>query len=174
MKSAPETVKWHVLQVKPRSEKKVGQHLAGLGFEVCVPTQKQLRRWSDRKKLVEVVLFTNYVFVATDDKRRNEVFKVGHIFKYIHFAGEIATLSDKEIAMVKQIGQLRETVQISYEGFKIGEEVEILTGSLAGFYGKVTAVNGTSKLQLALPSLHCFANVELMQTGVRKLNDICH
>lgn len=147
----------------------MGQRLSDLGFEACVPTQMQLRQWSDRRKKVEVVLFNNYVFVATDAKRRTAVFQAGHILKYVQFGGRIATLSDKEIAMIKQLGHLMEPVQISYEGFFPGEEVEILSGSLAGFRGKVTAVNGGARIQLALPSLQCFAQVEVKGAEVRRV-----
>jgi transcription antitermination factor NusG len=161
--------KWHVLQVKPRSEKKVGQRLRDLGFESCVPTQKQLRKWSDRKKMVEMVLFNNYVFVATDQKHRNEVYQVGNVFGYLSFSGKAAILSDKEVKMIKQLCRLIEPVQISYDGIKVGDEVEVITGTLMGMYGKVIALNGSSKLQLALPSLHCFAHVELKEVEVRKV-----
>ena len=161
--------KWYVLYVRPKTEKKVGKRLSELGFEVCVPTQKQIRAWSDRRKQVEVVLFPNYVFVETDQKRKNHVFEVSHILWYVHFGKEIATLTEKEIAMVRQLGELQEPVRIEYEGFRVGEEVEILSGSLAGYRGRVVAVNGVSRIQLALPSLYCFANVELRQVQIGKI-----
>ena len=161
--------KWHVLQVKPKSEKKVGQRLRELGFESCVPTQKQLRNWSDRKKLVEVVLFNNYVFVATNLKRRNDVFQTGHVIKYVQFAGRVGILSEREVEMIKRMAGVASPIHISYEGFHIGEEVEILTGSLAGFCGKIQAVKGHSRIQLALPSLHCFAQVEVKGEEVRRV-----
>lgn len=163
--------KWHVLQVKPRSEKKVGQRLRDLGFESCVPTQKQLRKWSDRKKMVEMVLFNNYVFVATDQKRKAEVFKAGNIFGYLQFGGRLAVLTDSEVTMVKRLSNLVEPVQITYEGFQLYEEVEILSGTLAGLRGVITAVQGTSRVQLALPSMQCFANVEVKGVEVKRLHN---
>lgn len=163
-------ISWYALLVKPRTEKKVGQRLGELGFEACVPTQMQLRQWSDRRKKVEVVLFNNYVFVATDTKRRNEVFQAGHVLKYVQFGGRIATLSEKEVAMIKRLAHMTEPVQISYGGFFPGEEVEILSGSLAGFRGKVTAVHGGSRIQLALPSLQCFAQVELKDSAIARIS----
>lgn len=163
--------KWHVLQVKPRSEKKVGSRLRDLGFESCVPTQKQLRKWSDRKKMVEMVLFNNYVFVATDQKRKSEVYQVGNVFGYLQFGGRPALLTEKEVAMIKQFGQIPEPVSISYDGFSMYDEVEIISGSLAGFRGLVTAINGTTRIQLALPSLQCFANVEVKNIEVKKIRN---
>ncbi|MBX2926842.1 MAG: UpxY family transcription antiterminator [Saprospiraceae bacterium] len=169
MELLSDAIKWHVLLVKPRSEKRVGQRLGDLGFEACVPTQTQLRQWSDRRKKVEVVLFNNYVFVATDAKRRNEVFQAGHILKYVQFAGRIATLSDKEAAMIKRLAHLEAPVEITYESFRVGEAVEVLTGPLAGYSGTVTAVSGNARLQLALPSLQCFAQVEVKGEEVKRV-----
>jgi len=161
--------KWHVLQVKPRSEKKVGQRLRDLGFESCVPTQKQLRKWSDRKKMVEMVLFNNYVFVATDQKRKAEVFKAGNVFGYLQLGGRAALLTEKEVAMIKRLGNITEPVSISYGGLTKHDEVEIISGSLAGFRGIVTAINGATRIQLALPGLHCFAQVELKGLEVKRV-----
>lgn len=169
MELLTDALKWHVLLVRPRSEKRVGQRLGDLGFEACVPTQFQMRQWSDRRKKVEVVLFNNYVFVATDAKRRNEVFQAGHILKYVQFAGRIATLSDKEAAMIKRLAHLEVSVEITYESFRVGEAVEVLTGPLAGYCGTVTAVSGNTRLQLALPSLQCFAQVEVKGEEVRRV-----
>ena len=168
MEFLTEALKWHVLLVKPRSEKKVGQRLNDMGFEACVPTQFQMRQWSDRRKKVEVVLFNNYVFVATDAKRRNEVFRAANVFQYLRFDGRYATLTEKEAAMIKRLGRLEVPVEITYEQFRVGEAVEVLSGPLAGCCGTVMAVNGGSRLQLALPSLCCFANVELQCTEVKK------
>ena len=169
MSQNPSAAKWHVLQVKPKSEKKVGQRLRELGFESCVPTQKQLRKWSDRKKLIDVVLFNNYVFVATDQKRKNEVFLAGNIYSYLHFGGKAALLTEKEVSMIKHFDHVSEPICISYDSFSINEEVEVLTGSFAGFRGIVTAVNGASRIQLALPSLQCFAQVELKGAELRRI-----
>ncbi|NUQ23511.1 MAG: UpxY family transcription antiterminator [Saprospiraceae bacterium] len=169
MQTSEQPIKWHALQVKPRSEKKVGLRLSEMGFEVCVPTQKQLRYWSDRKKMIDVVLFNNYVFVATDTKRRNEVFQVGNILKYVQFGGRVAALSEKEVAMIKRLAHVEAPVEITYEGFSVGETVEVLTGPLAGYCGTVMSVSGNTRLQLALPSLHCFANVEIQGLDVRKV-----
>lgn len=169
MTTSASDTRWHVLQVKPKSEKKVGLRLREMGFESCVPTQKQLRKWSDRKKIVEIVLFNNYVFVATNQLQKNEVFRAGNIYGYLNFGGHAAVLSEKEVALVKRLSNMAEPVQITYEGFHLHEEVEILSGSLVGMRGVVTAIHGGSRIQLALPSLQCFANVEVKGVEVRRI-----
>lgn len=157
----PDAARWHVLSVKPRSEKKVETRLRGLGFQTYVPTQKQLRKWSDRKKFVEVVLFNNYVFVVIDEHRRNDVFKVGNVFRYLSFGGQIATLAEKEICTIQRLCSQDTPVEISYNRFMVGDEVEITGGTFRGLRGNVTSIRGNSKLQVSLPGLHCFAHVEI-------------
>ena len=170
MESNTHHTNWQVLIVRPRSEKKTGRRLCQMGFETCVPTQWQYRQWSDRRKKTEVVLFPNYVFIAADPARRNEVFQAGNILRYLRIGGCIATLSEKETAMIRRLAHLEAPVQIAYEGFRGGEEVEVLSGSLTGYRGLVTGVNGARRLQVALPGLGCFAQVELRDTEVRRIS----
>ena len=62
--------KWLVLYTKPRNEKKVAERLTKNGFEVYCPLIKTLRQWSDRKKKVEIPMFSSYVFIHIDEKNR--------------------------------------------------------------------------------------------------------
>ncbi len=152
---------WNVLVVKPKSEKKVGQQLKELGFETCVPVQKQMRQWSDRKKMVESVLFTNYVFVATNTMKRNDVFQAGNVIRYLTYLNKPATLKVNEIELIKKLSNIDYPVTIGYDNFRIADTVEIVYGPLSGHKGKVIGMNGKHIVQLSLPNLNCFANVQL-------------
>ena len=155
---------WHALMVAPRTEKIVARRLKELGFEVCVPTQLQQRQWSDRRKTVEAVLFPHYVFVASDPRRRNEVFQAGHVLKYVSFGGRIATLSPREVELIHQLSSndtLPSPTPLQYRFTGAGEEVEILSGSLAGLRGRLKGRQGPASVRLELPSLGCFAEVEV-------------
>ena len=57
---------WIALYTRPRSEKKVRAYLDSIGIENFLPVQYQLRQWSDRKKLVEVVVIPMVIFVSAD------------------------------------------------------------------------------------------------------------
>jgi len=160
---------WYVLYVKSRSEKSVAQQLRKIGLGALAPTQVQWRQWSDRKKKVEVVLFPNYVFVSSEAQRKSKVFRASNVLNFVQFGGRIATLTEEEVDMVKALGQIENPVQIDYQRFTKGEEVEIQSGSLAGYRGQVLAVNGRKRIRLALPSLYCFAEVELYNVRISRL-----
>ena len=57
---------WIALYTRPRSEKKVRDYLNSIGIENYLPVQYQLRQWSDRKKLVEVVVIPMVIFVTIE------------------------------------------------------------------------------------------------------------
>ncbi|MCA1919895.1 MAG: antitermination protein NusG, partial [Flavobacterium piscis] len=65
---------WYVIYTKPKWEKRVADQLTQLGVNCYCPLIKTTKQYSDRKKTLEVPLFSNYVFVQLADKDRNLVF----------------------------------------------------------------------------------------------------
>ena len=57
--------KWYVLYTAPRAEKQVDQRLKKEGITTFLPLHLSPRRWSDRIKLIEVPLFSSYIFIYT-------------------------------------------------------------------------------------------------------------
>lgn len=175
----PMNTPWYILHVRPRSEKQVCAHLKALtkdksgrpalDLEVCVPTQRQLHQWSDRRKWVDVVLFSKYVFVSIAPSSRSAVFISPHVLGYLRFEGRDAVLTNKEVALIKGLAGLAAPVEITYEGCRVGDRVEVLSGPLSGNVGWVRAVNGKSRLVVELPSLGCFANVAIEGEKVRNI-----
>lgn len=163
------SVHWHALYVASRCEKVVATRLNALNIEAIVPTQKQWRQWSDRKKLMEVILFPNYVFLATDLKRREEPLKLKQVVQYVRFGGQIARLSKKEVELIRQIGNYTRPVEIISGTLSPGEMVEITSGPLHSFHGRILSVNGGTRLQIEIPSLQCFAQVKVGMGEVRRV-----
>jgi transcription antitermination factor NusG len=171
---------WYILQVRPRSEKQVCENLQSLAkekkgqfaldIEVCVPTQRQLHQWSDRRKWVDVILFSKYVFVSVAPINRNKVFISSNVLGYLRSDGRDAILTGKEVELIKGLSGLTSPVEITYEGCRVGDRVEVLSGSLAGHYGWVRSVNGKSRLILELPNLGCFARVEMGGEEIKVVN----
>ena len=62
--------RWYALRTRSRHEKIVRDQLASQGIEPLLPTVKRLSQWKDRKKEIEVPLFSGYCFVrfAVDHK----------------------------------------------------------------------------------------------------------
>ncbi|TAL09546.1 MAG: antitermination protein NusG, partial [Nitrospirae bacterium] len=62
MPEADGTPRWYAVRTRSRHEKLVRDRLAALGLEHLLPTVHRLSQWKDRKKEVEVPLFSGYCF----------------------------------------------------------------------------------------------------------------
>ena len=160
--------KWFVIRTNPRAEKQVSQRLLDIGIEHYLPLYRQLRQWKDRKKYVEVPLFSSYIFVRTTEKLRREVFKVSGIVRYLFVGGQIATIKEKEIERIKIFCTLAD-IKIEEQNFEIGEEVEVISGELIGLRGQLLESETDQKLKINIASLGCFATIKIDKTQVKKV-----
>src|SRR6478672_4761649 len=54
---------WYAVATNPRHEKWVAQQMRGYGIDHFLPLYKSIRRWKDRRKLLDLPLFPGYLFV---------------------------------------------------------------------------------------------------------------
>ena len=142
---------WYALYTESRKEKKVATRLAQLGIEVYCPLILQVRQWSDRKKKVEVPLLPSYVFVNMESHKRDLVFQVPGIVRYLYWLGQPAIIKDKEIEILQKWLKDKD---VSFEiiGIQPGTLYEIPSGPFMGQKGIVDEVN-KSQITLILEQL---------------------
>ncbi|MFD2520269.1 UpxY family transcription antiterminator [Emticicia soli] len=143
---------WFVVYTKPRQEKKIANELTKIGIEAYCPVKVVARQWSDRKKKVEVPLFTSYCFVYLEDSDRNKVFQVSGVLRYLFWLKKPAIVRDKEIAEIKRWLNEYDHEQISIKQFQNNERVIIKSGILIDKEAIVMKQNG-NQLMLQLESL---------------------
>ena len=148
------TKSWIALYTRPRSEKKVRDYLNSIGIENYLPVQYQLRQWSDRKKLVEVVVIPMVIFVTIERPGTFSIPSNPLILKPLYQIGsnkKPALIPDSQIERLKFIlGQSDYPVTFDSTIFKVNDKVRIVRGPLMGLTGEV--VNCDDKyLELAVP-----------------------
>ncbi|MFD2907251.1 UpxY family transcription antiterminator [Flavobacterium ardleyense] len=140
--------KWYVLYTKARNEKIVSDRLSKLGIENYCPLITELKQWSDRKKKVERPLFSSYVFVFIEDSKRDLVFTVSGVVRYLFWLGKPAVVNSNEMK------ELKEHLSSNYnsivlESIELGSKLKIDKGFFKGFDATVEEVrNNTVKLYL--------------------------
>lgn len=146
--------KWFVLQTKPRYEKTVLSQVEQKNIEVYVPFTERIRIWSDRKKKIQVPLFSGYVFVhGNEEERLRAVSNTVGAIKYIYFQNRPAVVSDREIELIKY--SLLEPDKINIEETKIrkGDSIRVTHGVFKGMRGYVNEFRGKYKLTVNLEEL---------------------
>ncbi len=141
---------WYALYVKSRTEKKVAIELEGVGIDYYLPIEKRLRQWSDRKKWVEVPLFSSYIFVYITQKEYYKVLQTQGVVKYISFEGKAVTVPQQQIDAVKIY--LQETDPVLNEDlvWKEGKEVEVMAGKLIGLKGILIQAKGKNRVRVEI------------------------
>lgn len=153
---------WYVVYVKSRAEKKVLQSLQAKNIEAWLPLHAELRKWSDRKKLVRTPLLPGYVFVRVERKDYDTVLKTDHVVCYVTFEGKAVPVRDEEIQNLQQIlrqDQIR--VELSREDLHPGEQVEILSGPLVGVRGELVRIKGKHKVGIRIRQINYTVMVEV-------------
>ena len=163
---------WYALYTKSRAEKKVLASLGQLGIEAYLPMHNVLRRWSDRKKWVEMPLISRYLFVRICLKQYDSVLQSNFIVSYVRFEGKAATIPDKQIDFLKLLLKQNDIdLEITQEKFETGQLIEVTSGPLIGLQGKLMETKGKNKLAVELEQLGYSALVEIKAEDVRIVSD---
>jgi len=145
---------WYGLQTRPRHEKIVAQRLDERGVATFLPLVTEVHRWSDRKKSVQMPLFSCYVFAKFVPNRsdRLRVLRVDGVFGLVGARGEGAPIPDEQIDAVRNVveGQLPWSC---HPFLKIGQRVRIRSGALDGLEGLLVSRNGDRTLVISVDAI---------------------
>jgi transcription antitermination factor NusG len=166
----PET-RWYAVYVKSRNEKKVFTRLIEQGIETYLPLLKTLRQWSDRKKMVEVPLFSSYIFVNTFPKQFNQILAVEGIVSFVKFEDKPAPIPDNQIDYLKLLLYSGEKFEISPDEFETGEDVEVIAGPLKGFQGTFVNYKGKKYAQLRIDAINRSLIIKISPGYLKKITN---
>lgn len=141
---------WVAVYTRPRSEKKVAKVLEASGVEVYLPIQTQIRKWSDRKKKIEVPVIPMVVFVKVNECQIANISQHSLVIKFISRPGEnkAACIPEIQINNLKFIlGQSDIPVEFDSDPYKINDSVEVIRGYFKGLKGEIhDCPDGTTDL----------------------------
>lgn len=158
----PQFESWYALQTRPRHERVVVHKLADRGVQTFLPTLTEVHRWSDRKKSVQVPLFSCYVFARFRDERteRLNVLRVGGVLGLVGSHGEGTPIPDVQVDTIRTLVE-RELPFSPCPFLKIGQRVRIRGGALEGLEGKFVARNGSHTLVISIDAIERSVAVRL-------------
>ena len=143
---------WLVAYTKPRHEKKSAEALRISGIEVFLPLQRQLKTWSDRKKMIESPLFPGYLFVNVTENEHYKVLNSYGVVKFIYFNNKPAIVKEDVIVSIQRLlnSETINNVEITDSELVIGEEIIINKGSLIGLKGKLVNFKGKNRIAIEI------------------------
>jgi transcription antitermination factor NusG len=153
--SASTSARWYAVQTRSRFEKVVQAALQSEGVEHYLALFQEVHQWKDRKKMVELPLFSGYIFVRFDnhvDAVRLRVLHTVGVTRILGSNGIIDPIPDQQIESLRQL--LRSKNRCYPHPFiREGAWVRVRRGVLAGLEGRLIRVKNETRLILSVDLL---------------------
>ena len=137
---------WYAVAVASQHERKIVETLKSKGKEAYVPVRQEKHRWSDRMKIVDVVLTPQIIFVRNSMDKKNEVFVNHNVKCYIYAPGDNRPCPITDERMRDFMRLIDKNYEFKLTAPVVGEDVMVLEGPLKGLVGELVKVEAETAL----------------------------
>jgi transcription antitermination factor NusG len=152
--------RWYAAHTRANHEKRVAEQLGQRAVEHFLPLYQSVRKWTDRRKRLEVPLFPGYVFVRLPLQERMRVLEIPSVARLVGFDNRPAPLPDHEMEAMRNglTGQLR---AVPHPYLKVGRRVRIIRGPLESREGILLRNKGGFRVVLSVDLIMRSVAVEI-------------
>ncbi len=145
---------WYAVHTRARHEKVVALRLSERGVTTFLPTVTETHRWSDRKKTVDLPLFSCYLFVKLmpGSEERLRVLQVDSVLRFVGIRGLGTPIPDEQIDAIRILVE-KQFPYHSHPFLKIGQRVRIRGGALDGVEGILSSRNGDRSVVISVDAI---------------------
>jgi transcription antitermination factor NusG len=142
---------WYAIHTRSQHEKAVVTLLQSQGITTFLPLVTAVHRWSDRRKLVHLPLFSCYAFVHMPlvPELWTKVLRVRGILGFVGVRGQGVPIPEKEIDSIRKAVSSTAAYKVC-PFLEVGQQVRIRGGALDGVEGILVARNGARTLVLSV------------------------
>ncbi len=160
---------WYAAYTLANHEKRVTQQLEERCIQSFLPTYQSVRRWKDRRKLLEFPLFPELRFRA-DERRAIDWTCCGcpGVLGLVCFQGKPAPVESAEIENLRQ-GLAGRTVLHPHPYLKAGRKVRIRTGAMAGVEGILVRKRDSARVVLSISLLQRSVSIDIDEADVEPI-----
>ena len=166
---------WYVAYTRVNYERKAQEYLCKLGYEVYVPVQKEVRQWSDRRKVMDRIVIPMAIFICTAESKVREVEHLSFITHLLRVPGQkkMAAIPDEQIVQFRYMLEHADSpVQLENVSVNVGSKVRVIKGKLKGLEGIVSRCkDGRTNVSIVLDYLGC-ASVSIEKSDLEIINTI--
>ncbi len=151
---------WYALRTRSRHEKRVRDRLDVAGIEPLLPTVMRLRQWKDRRKKIEVPLFSCYCFAQFAWPDRLAVLRTPGIVQIVGNGYGPEPVTEDEIQALKALM----ASALPYDAYPYLEEgmaVQVIRGPLEGVHGILLRKPKPFRLVISVNLIRQSAAVEI-------------
>lgn len=161
--------RWFAVYTKYKREKLVAKELSRKGIENYLPLQKIYRSYERKKKLVELPLFSCYVFVKINKQEYRIVEDVEDVVDFVHFSRNLISIPEEEIEIIRRVLGEEGSLEVESQTFEEGDLVEVIKGNLHGLKGKLLQKKGKKIFLVELEKVGYQIKLEINPKDVVKI-----
>lgn len=157
--------RWYALRTRSRHEKKVRDRLASQGIAQLLPTLTRVSQWKDRKRNIELPLFSGYCFAQFMWQHKRAVLEVPGVVQIVGGGHTPEPVPDEEIAALEKLM----SSSLAYDAHPYlheGMAVEVVRGPLEGVRGVLLRKEKRYRLVISVHLIKQAAAVEIDATDV--------
>ena len=153
---------WYAIHTRAQHEKSVVSHLQRQGLTTFLPLVSEVHRWSDRRKVVHLPLFTCYAFVHMRlvPESWAKVMGITGVLRLVGTRGQGVPIPDSQIDAVQALLSSSLSYQIC-PFLQVGQRVRVRGGSLDGVEGLLMARNGDRTLIISVEPIQRSLSVRI-------------
>jgi transcription antitermination factor NusG len=162
--------RWYAAHTRANHEKRVAEQLGLREVEHFLPLYQSIRKWADRRKRLEVPLFSGYIFVRLPLQERLRVLEIPSVARLVGFDNIPAPLPDDEMEAMRNglTGQLR---AVPHPYLKVGRHVRIVRGPLENREGILLRNKGDFRVVLSVDLIMRSVAVEVAAEDVAPVSE---
>jgi transcription termination/antitermination protein NusG len=168
-----ERASWYAVSTRSRQEKLATLTLKSLGIRNFLPLVEEERRWSDRRKVVEIPLFPGYLFVQIPRtvEAQLTVRKVPGIVNFVGSQNGPLAVPESELDSVRAVLS-RGSGCSTCPFIQAGDRVRVVAGALVGIEGTFLRHGAQSKLIISVEMIQRSVSVNVAASDVESLSHV--
>lgn len=152
--------RWYAAYTRANHEKRVASEIEARAVEHFLPVYSSVRRWKDRRVMLELPLFPGYVFVRLALRDRLRVLQIPSVVRLVSFNGTPAALPDTEMeAMRSGLGKCLRAEPHPF--LTVGRRVRITAGPFTGLEGVLVRKKNNLRVVVSIDLIQRAMAIEL-------------
>jgi len=159
--------RWYAVYTNANHEKRVTQQLEQRSIEHFLPLYESVRRWKDRRVLLQMPLFPSYVFVRLALCDRLHVLQIPSVVRLVGFNGLPTALPGEEMDILRS-GLSPRLRAAPHPFLTVGRRVRIKSGSLQGLEGILLRKKSNWRVVLSVALIHRSIAIDVDSTDLEE------
>jgi len=166
----PPAKQWYAVYTRAQHQKQVALQLERQTVRCFLPLYESVRRWKDRRVVLNLPLFPSYVFAHLGLRDRLTVQRTPGVVNLVGFGGVPCPIPDAEIEALQACLAYKVRMQ-PHPYLRVGRRVSVKNGPLTGLEGILVRRRNSSRLVLSIDSISSSVWVELDAVDVEPVPD---